>query len=664
MGEYGDVRSDDCGLSWTSPDSGIRPLWPEMGSSHPDPGVVLGYKNFFPSDGGPIYWSLNWGATWQPLFESYPGEWGMPMMHPGRAGTWIARSWPEGWKSNDMSGRGWVALPGVPANADVIVDYACGAVYLRELRADGYAYSITDRNFGPARKILDGVGGLTVAPCEGIYFSQVPTADAFVAKFDSAGTLQHFTYLGGSGEETARSVAVDGNGDIYVSGLSDSPDFPFTHRLRPGAKGFVVKFTADLSEMVFSTRVPAEDGPKMKLGSDGSVFLLGVTNDLTMPTAGAAISREFELVPQVPGSLEGNGYLLRLSSDGRELLYSTSLGRGYPFGFGLNGEETAYVWRHGSLPGGPAVATAAFHKLDLREGKVLWSVLPGGVLGTAREVEVQANGDVVVTGGVANPGRPFPPELGSYQAVANPSNLVPRPIPGGGTPPPQSLHLPTEGYVARVGSDGRLLAGTFLGGLGQDYFTGSRVAGDGSVIGVGRTTPVRFNTRSITEQAAHESPVGFVAKLDGKMQKATFSTFLTDLVPAAAVPHPEGGYWLIGTGKTDTDGMGANGLVLARLTTEPARLPRIDQVVMDVGPDGPLVPQRQDVLWPTATALVTGEWAGESPTVTFGGREMAVRLAGPGRLRFRVPDDFEKGVFDLVVEAGGERSAAVRVQVQ
>ncbi len=53
--------------------------------------------------------------------------------------------------------------------------------------------------------------------------------DAFVSKFNSAGTaLLYSTFLGGSSEQEAFSLAIDSSGDAYVTGRTSSTDFPHT----------------------------------------------------------------------------------------------------------------------------------------------------------------------------------------------------------------------------------------------------------------------------------------------------------------------------------------------------------------------------------------------------------------------------------------------------
>ena len=60
--------------------------------------------------------------------------------------------------------------------------------------------------------------------------SGVCEGDAFVAKLDPAlsglGSLVYFTYLGGSLADSANGIAVDSNGDAYVTGSTASTDFP------------------------------------------------------------------------------------------------------------------------------------------------------------------------------------------------------------------------------------------------------------------------------------------------------------------------------------------------------------------------------------------------------------------------------------------------------
>ena len=57
--------------------------------------------------------------------------------------------------------------------------------------------------------------------------------DVFVTKFNAAGSaLLYSTYLGGAGNDTGYGIAVDGAGNAYVTGYTESADFPTSNPLR------------------------------------------------------------------------------------------------------------------------------------------------------------------------------------------------------------------------------------------------------------------------------------------------------------------------------------------------------------------------------------------------------------------------------------------------
>ena len=83
-------------------------------------------------------------------------------------------------------------------------------------------------------------------------------SEAVVMKLDPAGKIVLFTILTGKGSDTANGLAVDGAGNIYVAGSTSSPDFPLHNALQstPGP-GFLVKLSADGSQLLYSTYFPA-----------------------------------------------------------------------------------------------------------------------------------------------------------------------------------------------------------------------------------------------------------------------------------------------------------------------------------------------------------------------------------------------------------------------
>ena len=49
-------------------------------------------------------------------------------------------------------------------------------------------------------------------------------------------SLIYFTYLGGNADDAAYALAVDGAGDVYVTGFTDSKNFPVTNSIPGGVK--------------------------------------------------------------------------------------------------------------------------------------------------------------------------------------------------------------------------------------------------------------------------------------------------------------------------------------------------------------------------------------------------------------------------------------------
>lgn len=76
--------------------------------------------------------------------------------------------------------------------------------------------------------------------------------DAFVAKLTSTGTLGYATYLGGSGSEQGAAIAVDSTGAAYVTGFTQSSDFPAR-----GGGTATLQSAAPLSDAYFTRLNPA-----------------------------------------------------------------------------------------------------------------------------------------------------------------------------------------------------------------------------------------------------------------------------------------------------------------------------------------------------------------------------------------------------------------------
>ncbi|MGA7918539.1 MAG: SBBP repeat-containing protein, partial [Candidatus Acidiferrales bacterium] len=210
--------------------------------------------------------------------------------------------------------------------------------------------------------------------------------DAFVTKFSADGsTILYSTYLGGSNEDDAYGIAVDNAGDAYVTGKTQSPDFPVTvnavNTLCGGDgkcgssfnSGNLMVFNAFLSKLnpagtalIYSTFI----------GEYGNAIGYGVAVDQNqIAYVTGSVTANFTptvtiMPPAVPpppfpittGATYGGGptdaFVAKVSSTGSSILYSTYLGGdGEDAGYGIAVDKNAGAYVTG-LTYSPATSTA------------------------------------------------------------------------------------------------------------------------------------------------------------------------------------------------------------------------------------------------------------------------------------------------------------------
>jgi Beta-propeller repeat len=155
--------------------------------------------------------------------------------------------------------------------------------------------------------------------------------DAFVTKFDAAGNaLLYSTYLGGSGFQQGYAIAIDGSGSAYVTGITNSTDFPVVNAYQatnpsiPGSganPGFVSKFSPDGSALDYSTYFggSANTVPlAITADSNGEAYVTGWTDSTDLPTVNPYQS-QFK-------ALYSNAFVTKFNAQGNALVYSTYLG--------------------------------------------------------------------------------------------------------------------------------------------------------------------------------------------------------------------------------------------------------------------------------------------------------------------------------------------------
>ena len=178
-------------------------------------------------------------------------------------------------------------------------------------------------------------------------------SDAFVASLNAQGTtLLMSSYLGGRGTDYARDVAVDSASAAYVTGYTDSADFPATPGAFQRSKGsaddvFVSKVDPLSSALVYSTFVGgsgSESGAGVAVDTTGAATICGGTSSPDFPVTPDTVQPNY--TGGSGGLLFGDGFVLRLAPGGGSLLYSTFLGGDGGdacFDVALDGAGNAYV---------------------------------------------------------------------------------------------------------------------------------------------------------------------------------------------------------------------------------------------------------------------------------------------------------------------------------
>ena len=149
--------------------------------------------------------------------------------------------------------------------------------------------------------------------------------DAFVAKINAAGNaLSYRTFLGGTGVERGYGIAVDGAGQAYVTGHTNSvagpENFPSVGALQPDNDGsydaFVTKLTAAGSGLVYSTYLGGEAseystyGGAIAVDAAGRAYVGGTTASFNF--RGASTSG----IQPINGGGFNDGFVVALSAGG------------------------------------------------------------------------------------------------------------------------------------------------------------------------------------------------------------------------------------------------------------------------------------------------------------------------------------------------------------
>jgi hypothetical protein len=286
-------------------------------------------------------------------------------------------------------------------------------------------------------------------------------------------SLAYGTYLGGSSTEEGWAVAVDSSGNAYVTGWTNSSNFPTTagayKRKRIGMRDvFVTKLNAAGTGLVFSTYLGGygdDEAREIALDNAGNIYLVGMT----------ASANAFPLVNAYDTTLgiPWDAFLVKLNASGSSVLYSTYLGGNGEDncwgGLAVRNAQEVYVAGHTTSSDFPLVAAfdttlnggsdAFVAKFDTTASGVASlvrsSYLGGGDDDTLSGLAIDSQGNAYVIGGTwsADFVSIYGLADGAYDDEMSPDINDP-----GGL---------RDSYLAVISDSGTLTYATFRGGSGS-----------------------------------------------------------------------------------------------------------------------------------------------------------------------------------------------------
>lgn len=208
--------------------------------------------------------------------------------------------------------------------------------------------------------------------------------NAVITKIDLTGTqFIYSTYLGGTGNpyygDEALGIAVDGDGNAYVTGQAGSEDFPTTSGAYQTSylesvdawSGFVTKLNSDGSDLWYSTflggATPSggrggDTASAIALDDSGDAYVTGTVYTLKLPvTSDAFQAQNNEIQNGGANYYAGNAFMTEIGSDGSSLVYSSYLGGSGPdVGAAIAVDNEGNAYATGSTESCAGTGTEAF----------------------------------------------------------------------------------------------------------------------------------------------------------------------------------------------------------------------------------------------------------------------------------------------------------------
>lgn len=386
--------------------------------------------------------------------------------------------------------------------------------------------------------------------------------DVFVTKLTSAGALSYTTFVGGSNADSGLAIAVDSNSDAYVTGITQSTNFPTTAgtpqpssggggnctntkktTAAPCSDAFAFKLNAT-GASVWATYIGGnndDDGYAIALDNLGNIWVAGDTFSANFPIGDATttlyttFNNEGTLNPPAD-----DGFVVEINSSGTApFSFATYLGGKFGDqinGIAIDGTNNVYVAGETNSDNFPTT-TGAYQTTCGSDGTCnatpsgayydafITKIAPGGtslvystyVGGSSDDyafaLALDSSGDAYITGSTSNddttttPAVPYPTTTGAFSTTYSAGT-------GG-----------SNAFVTELNPSGSTLVySTFLGGSVADFGGGITVDSFNDAYVTGMTTSANF---PVTSNA-------FQSQLNGNGSTSASDAFVTQVLAGGA----------------------------------------------------------------------------------------------------------------------------------
>jgi Calx-beta domain/Beta-propeller repeat len=377
--------------------------------------------------------------------------------------------------------------------------------------------------------------------------------------------LGYSTFLGGSSNDEGLGIAVDSQGNAYVTGSTISSNFPVSPvSLQPQRAGVTDAFVAKLSPagvLLYSTFLGGsgdDAGNAIAVDTAGNAYVGGTTNSVNFPVfpVNVPVGSAFQTVLQ--GGTDG--FVAKLDPGGSTVAYSTYLGSNTDDsinGLGVDAAGNAYVTGATASPnfpnnraiqclGAKSTGSDAFvARLQPTGAAVGYCRFVGGSgIDAGQALAADPDGTVVVVGTTTSSDLPVQAALQGIR---------------GGR---------TDGFVGRLTPGGLLVYLTYLGGSGDDSALAVATDATGNVHVTGFTDSIDFPTLAPWQPSLAGGSDAFIAVLNVAGSGLGFATYLGgvgDDVGTGIGIHPDDGSIYV-AGATESIDFPLGSPIQARLT--------------------------------------------------------------------------------------------------